>query len=248
MKRYLLTLLILQSINYSYAQDFILLKNGDEIRCKILKVSNNSVTYSIEEQKEQIPSEKLFLIKYELRGITLFNENGEADYNSEYTPAKIGKKDICIYTINGEEIVASEVKITTETINYKIAKKGMVTNLFASKKNGEWFVLKKEDVFIIRYFDGSKDVINDLSATIEKKEQHILQKVKHPFVPINKDSVYPCPAEMEINDGKIVDIIIYDMEREYVHYRTKEWQDGPIFRMNRNKIKRLKIKNNLQHE
>ncbi len=71
-------------------------------------------------------------------------------------------------------------------------------------------------------------------------------KVKHPFIPINKDENLPCPAEFELNDGKSISVIIYDMEREYVHYRKKEWQNGPIFRMQKSKIKDITIKQKLR--
>lgn len=227
------------------AQDMILLRNGDEIQCKVEMISNGMVSYQENGTRSQMPTTQLYMIKFEKRGNSFFNSEGESSYNSESSSAKLSKKDIAIYLCDGGEVIVSEVKVSNETIDYKTSNKkarNAITGFFPIKKSGDWSSLPKEKVFLIRYFDGSREVINDLQKLEEQTRLDALPKVKHPFVPINKDDKYPCPAEIVLNDGNNISVIIYDMEREYVHYRKKEWQDGPIFRMQRLKIKDIKIK------
>jgi hypothetical protein len=239
------TILVIVGLIMSFlanAQDMILLRNGDEIQCKVDMISNGIVSYQENGTRSQMPTTQLYMIKYEKRGKAFFNSEGESNYNSESTSAKLSKKDIAIYLCDGGEIIASEVKFLDDNIDYKASNKKKWNAIIPIKKSGEWNSLAKEKVFLIRYFDGSREVINDLQKIEEQARMNALPKVKHPFVPINKDENYPCPAEIKLNDGNSISVIIYDMEREYVHYRKKEWQDGPIFRMQRMKIKDIIIK------
>lgn len=241
-------ILIIAGLFMSYlanAQDMMLLRNGDEIQCKVDMISNGTVSYQENGTRSHMPTTQLYMIKYEKRGNAFFNSEGESSYNSESSSAKLSKKDIAIYLSDGGEIIASEVKVSIETIDYKASNRktwNAITGFLQVKKTGDWSSLPKEKVFLIRYFDGSREVINDLKKLEEQARIAALPKVKHPFVPINKDEKFPCPAELKLNDGNSRLVIIYDMEREYVHYRKKEWQDGPIFRMHRSKIKDIIIK------
>lgn len=231
------------------AQDMMLLRNGDEIQCKVDMISNGTVSFQENGTRSQLPTTQLYMIKYEKRGNTFFNTEGESNYNSESSPVKLSKKNIAIYLCDGGEVIASEIKVSNENVDYRASNKkawNAITGFLPIKKSGGWNSLPKEKVFLIRYFDGSREVINDLQKIEEQARIDALPKVKHPFIPINKDENYPCPAEFELNDGKSISVIVYDMEREYVHYRKKEWQDGPIFRMQKSKIKNITIKQKIQ--
>lgn len=245
MKKKILFIIGLAVSFLANAQDMILLRNGDEIPCKVEMISNGTVSYQENGTRAQLPTTQLYMIKYEKRGNAFFNSEGESSYNSESSSAKLSKKDIAIYLCDGGEVIASGVKVSNETVDYKTSNmktRNAITGLLPIKKSGDWSSLSKEKVFLIRYFDGTREVINDLQKLEEQARLDALPKVKHPFVPINKDDKYPCPAEFVLNDGNNISVIIYDMEREYVHYRKEEWQDGPIFRIQRSKIKDITIK------
>lgn len=245
MKKKFLVIIGLSMSFCANAQDMMLLRNGDEIQCKVGMISNGTVFFQENGTKLQLPTTQLYMIKYEKRGNTFFNSEGKSNYNSESSSAKLSKKKIAIYLCDGGEIIASEVKVSNENVDYRASNKktlNAITDFLTIKKSGDWNSLPKEKVFLIRYFDGSRVVINDLQKQEEQARIDALPKVKHPFIPINKDGIYPCPAEFELNDGKSISVIVYDMEREYVHYRKKEWQDGPIFRMQKSKIKNITIK------
>ena len=165
----------------------------------------------------------------------MIRESSNANNKKE---SKLSNTSIAIYLREGAEIIASEINILENEIKYIAKKQGSGVSLSGlfGKKPENWNTIKKDKVFLIRYGDGSKELVNSLDDNI--KEQ-VVKKVKHPFIPINKDPLYPCPADIILNDGNQISVIIYDKEREYVHYRTKEWQDGPIFRMKLSKIKSI---------
>ena len=160
---------------WANAQDMMLLRNGDEIQCKVDMISNGTVSYQENGTKSQMPTTQLYMIKYEKRGNAFFNSDGESSYNSESSSAKLSKKDIAIYLCDGGEVIASEVKLSKETVDYKTSNKktwNAITGFLPVKKSGDWSSLNKEKVFLIRYFDGSREVINDLQkleADIENK-------------------------------------------------------------------------------
>lgn len=244
MKQVLFCILYIAASFTVYAQDLIILRNGDEIPCKVQLLSKEDITYITNGSRNQIASTQIYMIKYEARGNVFFNTDGEATFNSESVTSKLKKNDISIFLCKGEEIIASEINITANQILYKIPNNKLSSKILSkiTKKSdsNDWQAIPKDEVFLVRFFDGTKNIINNLS------ELELLQRkdaVKHPFVPINKDPKYPCPAEIELKDGVIFQVIIYDLEREYVHFRKKDWQDGPIFRIRQNIIKTISTTN-----
>lgn len=245
MKRNILLIFGLIASTFLYAQDMMLLRNGEEIRCKVEMISSGIVSYQSNGARAQLPTSQLYMIKYEKRGNCFFNSEGESNYNTESSLSKLSKKDIAIYLCDGFEVIASEISVTSDSVSYRPAKANVrrgFSSLIQGKKGGEWITEPKGKIFLIRYFDGTREVINDLKRIEEQARIDALPKVKHPFIPINKDDNYPCPAEIEMKNGTKLSVIIYDLDREFVHYRKKEWQDGPIYRMQRSKIQGIVTK------
>lgn len=232
MKRFIVLFSSFLSLASVFAQDMILLRDGQELDGKVEMITNGIISYKGNAGNAQVETSKVYLIKYEQRGNAFYNSEGEVQYNSDNTYTKLGKKDIAIYLCEGSEIIASEVNLSNENVNYKAgSQKGALSGLFGKKTSKDWISIPKEKVFLIRYYDGSREVINDLSKIEEQARLDALPKVKHPFIPINKDPNYPCPAVLNLVDNTQLQVIIYDLDREYIHYRKKDWQDGPIFRI-----------------
>ena len=231
MKNRFLTLLYLLVLALAIkAQDLIILRNGDDIQCKVEKNDNGVISYQIDGQTMTLPVTQIYLIKYENRGNAFFNEAGETTYSTRVT-TKPSKKEIQIYLCDGNEIRAAELEISAESVRYLEPK-----NKLSKKSSDEWTSIPKEDVFLVRYPDGTKDIITNLQKTEEETQIESLPNCKRPFITINKGAGYPVIAELTLNDNKEMNVIIYDSDRTYIYYRTTEWQDGPIFRMNLNNI------------
>ena len=65
------TILVIVGLIMSFlanAQDMILLRNGDEIQCKVDMISNGIVSYQENGTRSQMPTTQLYMIKYEKRG------------------------------------------------------------------------------------------------------------------------------------------------------------------------------------
>ena len=226
----ILLFLLLRSVIVG-AQDLIILRNGEDILCKVEKIDNGIVSYQSDGQTTTLPVTQIYLIKYENRGNAFFNEAGETTYSTRVT-TKPSKKDILVYLCNGNEIRSTELEITAEYVRCFDSKAKT-----SKKSSEEWISLPKEEVFLVRYPDGTKDIVTNLQKTQEESKEELLPKCKHPFITINKSAGYPVLAELTLNDNKEISVIIYDSDRSYIYYRTKEWQDGPIYRLNLNKIR-----------
>ena len=225
------------------AQDLMILRNGDEYQCKVEQLSDNKVFFQVGGESSSLSVDLIYMIKYASRGNAFFSETGEVTYSSKVI--KPSPKDIFIYLCSGSEIRATELNITADALLYhpsgESGKKNM-NKLFSKKTKTEWISISKDEIFFIRYPDGTRDIINNLQRKKEQARTEELLQCKRPFVPINKEAGYPVVASLVLNDGNEIPVIIYDSDRTYIHYRTKEWQDGPIYRMNRNKIKIITTK------
>lgn len=234
----LLTIFCLTYIN-ARAQDVILKRNGEELNCKIEIINNGDISYQTRSGNGQVNTKDIYMIKYEKRGVTFFNPDGSI-LSSTSTPAfRQAKKEIVIYLCSGAEIFCSEVNVTQDNVYYKaVNKKKPLT------KSKDWFIQPKENVFLIKYADGIREIITSLESPAEDTEVSVPEPqvvIKHPFIPVNKDPKLPCPSELTLSSGQTMSVITYDLDREYIYYRQKEWQDGPIFRIKRNKLSKITL-------
>lgn len=152
--------------------DLLIYRNGSEKAVRIIMVSNSEVTYSEfakggPEQKEDLRD--VYMLRYAKRGnvyITdeckrITGENQKYDKNADI-----------IYLIGGKEIIAYNLQILEDKIIYE--EKGK-TNLFGKKGAGGDAgsrMINTSEVFFIKYKDGTKDILNDISReAIEAKER-----------------------------------------------------------------------------
>lgn len=230
MKRVLLLLLLFANLSAN-AQDFVIMRNGKSFSCKVKGINEGYVYFQRGEDKKKAKTNRVYMIKYETRGNAFFNSNGEVSYNSDASSVKQSKSDIAIYLCEGVEIITPEIKMTGNNIEYKEPKNGLKKVLGVFSKKGDWASISRDKVFIIRYGDGTKDIITPLTD-----QTATVADVKRPFIPTSDNESLPCPAEVKLKDGKVMTVVLYDMDTDYIHYRRKEWQDGPIFRMEQSKI------------
>lgn len=172
--KHILTLMLVAhaSTTVIAQDDLIIYRNGTEKAVRIIMVSGNDLTYSEfskggPEQKESLKD--IYMLRYAKRGnvyITddckrITGENQKHDKNADI-----------IYLINGKEILAYNLMILEDKIIYE--EKGK-TNLFGKKtdrNDAGSKMLNLSEVFFIKYKDGTKDIINDIShEAIEAKER-----------------------------------------------------------------------------
>ncbi|MCM1504608.1 MAG: LysM peptidoglycan-binding domain-containing protein [Muribaculum sp.] len=144
----------------AFAQkDLIILKNGREFNATILQVNDRQVVYKMSSKKNDaeytLDNADVYMIRFSQRGNVYINENGRRITGENQ---KLPKDADIIYLIEGREIPAYEVRVFDSHISYLTAKH---TN---KKVVPIAEVVPRNKVFMIRYTDGTIDLINDMSA------------------------------------------------------------------------------------
>lgn len=232
-----------------YSEDMIILRNGEEIKGEVELISNGNIIILANNEKITIPTNQTYLIKNDKRGNTFFTPSGDMRFDSKQGSTKLSTKDIVIYKCEGDEIIASDINVSDNKIEYKPSNKNFlsgITKIFSFEEGGGWVEIPKSDVFLIRYGSGYKEIINNLSGGQNKYSQSDPQssfQMIHPFVSINTNGGFPYPATIRLSNGYFIEAILYDDIDNYVYYRSKGWQDGPIFRINKDSITEIETKN-----
>ena len=110
------------------------------------------------------------MLKFKTRGNVVFNANGERILTtSEHT--EIPKDAIVVYYKDGREIPAYNLTMDASVVSFKTSKRAKDRPIFSPKA----------EVFMIRYPDGTRDILTDLMAEEQlererKAEEERLQK------------------------------------------------------------------------
>ena len=163
-----LLILLMSNVAIGYADDIILLKNGDELSGKVSKISDKEVTVSVKSgglfkqssELRAIPTEEIYMIKTDKRGTTFFI-NGKRVIKESVKPDKSADY---IYLVEGGEIPAWQLSLENGIISFQKDK----THKRAMSNIGAYSVDK---IFMVRYNDGSKDIFTDLYSVMAVAEE-----------------------------------------------------------------------------
>lgn len=165
---YLLIILNVISLSTSVsAEDKIIFRNGDLSSCKILSVDNDSIEVVLPTAKSvfgksiyvinkgtvgaKVSIKDVYMVCYEKRGNIYFNKDGQRKSGEMQ---KLDKTADVIYLLSGAEIPAWDIRFEDNCVKFQKDK----TKKKAFSSLGSFPV---EEVFMILYSDGSKDVLND---------------------------------------------------------------------------------------
>ena len=151
----LMMLLFLLSLDVLAGNDVMITRDGAEREVKIDRITNDQVFFTDLKKKKRgvqaYPTTFVYLIKTEKRGNIFFDEEGNQITRKQ---GKVGSKDDVVYLTSCEEIVAYDLVIEKDVIKYK------ETN----KKRAPYVTKRKEEVFMIRHGDGSKDLFSGVKT------------------------------------------------------------------------------------
>lgn len=144
------------------AQDAIILRSGEEIEGKILKSTQTEVIIE-EESKNGLFGEKkhrsttiflsdVYMLKYKERGNYYLDSDGTKISGEKQ---KIDKSADIVYLIMGKEIPAWNLSLDANNITFQTTKD-------KKKAESNTLTLKRSAVFMIKYSDGSRDIITDI--------------------------------------------------------------------------------------
>ena len=158
MKSFYAIILCLTIFNLKlHAQDAIIFRDGRVKSVKIIQTNNDKTLFKESGNKkaseEFVENTKVFMLKFKTRGNVVFNANGERILTtSEHT--EIPKDAIVVYHKDGREVPAYNLTMDANTVSFKTSKKGKDRPIFSPKA----------EVFMIRYPDGTRDILTDLMA------------------------------------------------------------------------------------
>lgn len=152
-------LLLIGTLRFqAFSDDLLMLRNGQEIRGKLEIVSDKDILFShgssSHGQSDSYPVRDVYMIKTEKRGTIFYNTAGS---KSMVGSVKNNRKATYIYLVNGGEIEAWNLRMANGIIKF-------TKNPKLPETPSNTGVYPTEDIFLIKYPDGSKDLITEISG------------------------------------------------------------------------------------
>lgn len=157
------------------AKDLVMLRNGLELQVYVVQVGNDKVVYKNSNKgdatSELIDVKDVYMIFYEKRGIVYFTLEGKRVSEDIITTKLLKKKDDApakVYLMKGKIIPAYNLQILENQIVFD----RVVTikrSFLSSKKEMSRMELHKDEVFLIKYKDGTKDIITEFASKEDSK-------------------------------------------------------------------------------
>ncbi len=138
------------------AKDVIMLRSGLEKEVYVIQVGNDKIVYKESKGKnateEFLNLEDVYMISYEKRGIVYITQDGKrVSEDAESMKALKKKTSSWVYLVKGKVYPAYNLKISQDEIEFKRL----------SGKDFSNMIFNKNDVFLIKYSDGTKDIITE---------------------------------------------------------------------------------------
>ena len=173
MKSFYAIILCLTIFNLKlHAQDAIIFRDGRVKSVKIIQTNNDKTLFKESGNKnaseEYVENTKVFMLKFKTRGNVVFNANGERILTtSEHT--EIPKDAIVVYYKDGREIPAYNLTMDASVVSFKTSKRAKDRPIFSPKS----------EVFMIRYPDGTRDILTNLAVEEQQQRDREAEEARH---------------------------------------------------------------------
>lgn len=138
-------------------EDLMIFRDGSEKRAKVIQVADKRITYKLSEKKktqEMYANPKdVYMIHFKERGNVYITPEGKRITGEN---RKNDKDADLIYLIKGKEIQAYNLQVLEYIITY-LDERPKKKHFIPSNS------ISKDEVFMIKYKDGTKDMITDIS-------------------------------------------------------------------------------------
>lgn len=228
------------------AQDAIIYRDGRVKSVKIIQTNNDKTLFKESDNKkateEYVENTKVFMLKFKTRGNVVFNSNGERILTtSEHT--QIPKDAIVVYYKDGREVPAYNLTMDANVVSFKTSKKDRKAPVFSPKS----------EVFMIRYPDGTRDILTNLAVEEQRQREREAEesRLKAQREAETADSIKAATAEVaaSVTNPKKVTIVTKKGERmkvwvcsdtaTMVSYKKANSAKAPVFNMSKAKIKNV---------
>lgn len=226
MKKELFTsLLLLCMLPVNAQKDIIMKRDGSEMTVKIIQVGPNRTTYKMDDKKKSgelfMDNSDIYMIKYEKRGNVFFSESGERFLGKEQ---KVYDDDIVIYLKSGDEIVAYDLQMDTQKIVFNDGK----------GKKAAQMEIPKSKVFMIKYPDGTKDILNEFQS-----QQGISNETRRPQLKKEEKSEQRLLAIIKTHNNAKIEALVVDEKGGVISFYREGEPYGPLYQITRDKIESM---------
>lgn len=239
------TLLLALTIN-AYAQDAIIFRDGRVKSVKIIQTNNDKTLFKESDNKkaseEYVENTKVFMLKFKTRGNVVFNANGERILTtSEHT--EIPKDAIVVYYKDGREVPAYNLTMDASVVSFKTSKKAKDRPIFSPKS----------EVFMIRYPDGTRDILTNLAVAEQQqrereaeearlkaqREAEVADSIKAAAIEEAASATNPKKATIVTKKGVRMKVWVCSDTATMVSYKKVNSAKAAIFNMSKAKIKNI---------
>lgn len=230
----------------SIAQDAIIFRDGRVKSVKIIQTNNDKTLFKESGNKnaseEFVENTKVFMLKFKTRGNVVFNANGERILTtSEHT--EIPKDAIVVYYKDGREIPAYNLTMDASVVSFKTSKKAKDRPIFSPKS----------EVFMIRYPDGTRDILTNLAVAEQlqrereeeearlkaQREAEVADSIKAADIEEAASTTNPKKATIVTKKGVRMKVWVCSDTATMVSYKKVNSAKAAIFNMSKAKIKNI---------
>lgn len=247
MRRFLLLLYLLGDFCIvTKGQDAIIYRDGRVKSVKIIQTNNDKTLFRESDNKkapeEYVENTKVFMLKFKTRGNVVFNSNGERILATS-EPTQIPKDAVVVYYKDGREVPAYNLTMDANVVSFKTDKKTKDRPVFSPKS----------DVFMIRYPDGTRDILTNLAVEEqrqrereteeerlkEQREAEAADSIKAAATEEAASATNPKKVTIVTKKGVRMKVWVCNDTATMVSYKKVNSAKAPVFNMSKAKIKNI---------
>ena len=229
-----------------YAQDAIIYRDGRVKEVKIIQTNNDKTLFKEAGNKhaaeEYVDNKPVFMLKFKTRGNVVFNANGERILTTSER-IQIPKDAIVVYYKDGREVPAYNLTMDANVVSFKPNKKAKYRPIYSAKS----------EVFMIRYPDGTRDILTNLAVEEQhqrereaeearlkaQREAVVADSIKQATVEAAASATNPKKATIITKKGMRMKVWVCSETDSMVSYKKTNSSKAAIFNMSKAKIKSI---------
>lgn len=229
-----------------YAQDAIIYRDGLVKEVKIIQTNNDKTLFKEAGNKhaaeEYVDNKQVFMLKFKTRGNVVFNANGERILTTSER-IQIPKDAIVVYYKDGREVPAYNLTMDANVVSFKPNKKAKYRPIYSAKS----------EVFMIRYPDGTRDILTNLPVEEQhqrereaeearlkaQREAVVADSIKQATVEAAASETNPKKATIITKKGMRMKVWVCSETNSMVSYKKTNSSKAAIFNMSKAKIKSI---------
>ena len=153
------------TLSSSAQDDIVILRDGNELKVNIIQVDNDGISYNYDKKSpasQRIDLKDIYMMHFDKRGNIYINSEGKRVTGENQ---KIGRGQDVIYLVSGKEIPCYEAQIFPNKVTYLLSKRGNTKVIPIAE------VFALQEVFMIKYSDGMREIVTPLSKAEEEVKE-----------------------------------------------------------------------------